>query len=176
MVKLNQKTNVLSRRLIIDKVETYDKKTIATSFNNYVTNVGPKLASSIPNSNNDFKSYLNENEILLSEYNVSEKALEDAFCALKINKSPDFDDISSNVVKNAYHIIKHPLRYIFNLSLKHGEFPEKLKIARTTHVFKSVNVTALNNYRAISVFIIIISRPRSRAWNLQYYAKLHGPS
>ena len=26
------------------------------------------------------------------------------------------------------------------------------------------------------IFIIVISRPRSRAWNLQYYAKLHGPS
>ena len=149
--KVKPKTNVLPRRLIIDKVETYDKKTIATSFNNYFTNVGPKLAS----RNKDFKSYLKENEILLSEYDVSEKELEDAFCSLKINKSPGFDDISSNVVKNAYHIIKHPLRYIFNLSINHGEFPEKLKIARITPVFKSKfksdDVTALNNYRPISV-------------------------
>ena len=109
------------------------------------------MASSIPHSNKDFKSYLKENEILLSEYDVSEKELEDAFCSLKINKSPGFDDISSNVVKNAYHIIKHPLRYIFNLSIKYGEFPEKLKIARITPVFKSDDVTALNNYRPISV-------------------------
>ena len=47
--------------------------------------------------------------------------------------------------------ISKPLCHIFNLSLSTGIFPDKLKIARVTPVFKSGDKCELSNYRPISV-------------------------
>ena len=43
------------------------------------------------------------------------------------------------------------LKHIFNISLAKGVFPDKLKIARVTPIFKKGNNTAVTNYRPISV-------------------------
>ena len=44
-----------------------------------------------------------------------------------------------------------PLKCIFDLSLKSGTFLEKMKVARVTPVFKSVETSLMTNYRPISV-------------------------
>ena len=44
-----------------------------------------------------------------------------------------------------------PLKYIFDLSLNKGTFPEKMKIARVTPVFKYGDTSLMTNYRPISV-------------------------
>ena len=44
-----------------------------------------------------------------------------------------------------------PLMHIFDLSLKNGVFPDKLKIARVTPIFKSGDKEFVSNYRPISV-------------------------
>ena len=44
-----------------------------------------------------------------------------------------------------------PLCHILHLSLSTGIFPDKLKIARVTPVFKSGDKCELSNYRPISV-------------------------
>ena len=41
--------------------------------------------------------------------------------------------------------------FIFNLSLQKGSFPDELKIAKVTPVFKDGDVNELGNYRPISV-------------------------
>ena len=104
------------------------KQNIAESFNKYFSNIGQNLASTIPNSVKHYESYLDFNNSILSEQNLTDKELEDAFCSLKSNKSAGYDDISANVVKNAYQFIQKPLKYIFNLSFEYGEFPNTLKI------------------------------------------------
>ena len=149
--KTKLKNNLLPRRLIINGIESYNKQNIAESFNKYFSNIGQNLASTIPNSVKQYESYLDFNNSILSEQNLTDKELEDAFCSLKSNKSAGYDDISANVVKNAYQFIQKPLKYIFNLSFKYGEFPNKLKIARVAPIFKSGDETSLNNYRPISV-------------------------
>ena len=44
-----------------------------------------------------------------------------------------------------------PLLHIFNQSLQSGIFPDKLKIARVTPLFKNESDSELGNYRLISV-------------------------
>ena len=44
-----------------------------------------------------------------------------------------------------------PLAHIFTLSLKHGVFPEKLKLSRVVPIFKSGNSKDCNNYRPIAL-------------------------
>ena len=70
---------------------------------------------------------------------------------LKINKSPGYDDISFNVVRNCFGPLLKLLMAIFKLSLQKGCFPEELKIARVTPIYKADDVNEIGNYRPISV-------------------------
>ena len=74
-----------------------------------------------------------------------------AFFSLKINKSPGYDEISFNVVKKCFGELCDPLKFIFEISLEKVIFPDDLKIARNTSVFKVGGWSKLGNYRPILV-------------------------
>ena len=141
--------NDLPKRLIHEQVETFDKAVIADNFNKFFVNIGPKLASIIPESSATFESYLNPFNSIMENKNLTLKELHTALS--KSNKSVGFDEISINVVKQVFDVIQSPLCYIFNVSLKHGVFPDKLKIARVTPIFKTGDKFTLSNYRPISI-------------------------
>ena len=84
-----------------------------------------------------------------AKYTVNE--LKEAFVSLKINKSPGYDDISFNVVRNCFGPLLKPLMAIFHLSLQKACFPEDLKIAQVTPIYKADDVNKIGNYRPISV-------------------------
>ena len=54
--KINE--NRLPKKVALGNKEITDQKTIAEQFNEFYVNVGPNLASKIPQNNNDYKSYL----------------------------------------------------------------------------------------------------------------------
>ena len=54
-------------------------------------------------------------------------------------------------MKNCFGELCDPFKYIFNLSLKKGIFPDRVKIAKVTPVFKGGDSVDLSNYRPISV-------------------------
>ena len=58
---------------------------------------------------------------------------------------------SFNVVKKYFAVLHKPLLHILNLSLQTGIFPDKLKIAGVTSLFKGGENYELGNYRPISV-------------------------
>ena len=60
------------------------------------------------------------------------------------------NELSFNVAKNCFGPLLKPLMFIFNLSLQKGSFPDELKIAKVTPVFKADDVNELGNYRPIS--------------------------
>ena len=62
---------------------------------------------------------------------------EEAFKSLKRNKAAGFDDLSSNIIIDAYNSLKNILFRVFKVSIKQGIFPDSLKIAKVTLMFKS---------------------------------------
>ena len=54
--KINE--NRLPKKIALENKEITDQKTIAEKFNEFYVNVGPNIASKIPQNNNDYKSYL----------------------------------------------------------------------------------------------------------------------
>ena len=92
----------------------------------------------------------NYNPIIL-ESELTDEEFQNAFFSLKINKSTGYDDINYNAVKPIFEYILKPLKYIFNLSISTGIFPDGLKIARITPIYKSEDATNMSNYRPISV-------------------------
>lgn len=139
------------KQLIIENELTLQKDKIANKFNDFFINVGPKLAAKIPSSTKTHSSYLDTCDTLMSESELNIKEMRSAFASLQPNKSPGRDDISVNIVKRCYDIIEPSLFYIFSLSLKYGQFPDQLKNARVTPIFKSGENSDVTNYRPISV-------------------------
>ena len=76
---------------------------------------------------------------------------EEAFKSLKRNKAAGFNDLSSNIIIDAYDSLKNILFHVFKVSNQRGVFPDSLKIAKVTPIFKSVDNDNVSNYRPISI-------------------------
>ena len=149
--KTKIKTNNFPRKMKIENEEIYDPAIIADSFNTYFTNIGSNLAAKIPHSEKHFTEYLNQSEVVMTEKELTSEEFESAFKPLKTNKANGYDDINSNVVKDVYKELTEPLFHICKLSIRSGVFPNKMKIAKVTPLFKSDEADLLKNYRPISV-------------------------
>ena len=76
---------------------------------------------------------------------------EEAFKSLKRNKTAAFDDFSSNIIIDAYDSLKNTLFHVFKVSIEQGIFPDSLKIAKVTPIFKSGDKDNVSNYRPVSI-------------------------
>ena len=128
-----------------------DLKTIAEKFNKCFTEIAPNLAKDSDPSSVTFDNYLKTFNANQPELNLTVNELKDAYFSLKLNKSPGYDEISFNVIKTCFGYLHKPLLHIFNQFLQSEFFPDKLKIARGTPLFKSGNDLELENYQPISV-------------------------
>ena len=72
-------------------------------------------------------------------------------CSLYSSKSIGPDGIGPKILKIAAPIITKSLAYILNQSILSGYFPDQLKEARVTPLFKDGFADDPNNYRPISV-------------------------
>ena len=85
-----------------------------------------------------------------------------AFFSSKLNKSP----VSFKVVKKCFGSFHEPL-------IEPGTFPDELKIARLTLLFKNGSNLDLENYTPIS-FLYCFSKIFEKIVNSHLYKHLHG--
>ena len=123
------------KSLNINKEEITDKNVIGETFNKFFINVGSNVADKIPPSSTNFQSYLLNITTVLSDKPLSEKEFKNAFFTLKTNRSTSYN-LYVNVIRNMYHELKIPLMDIFSQSLSTGIFPDKMKIAKVSTIFK----------------------------------------
>ena len=123
------------KRLIVDDLEFFDKKTIAENFNKYFSEIGPKLASKIPYSLISFEHFLHGDNPSLEEKPITDDELIEALQTLKTKKSSGYDEIFSDVFKHISSSIFEPLRYIFSLFTEKGFFPDQLEYFFSISVF-----------------------------------------
>ena len=98
-----------------------------------------------------FDVYLKKVDILQPEYPLSTNELKGVFFSLQTNKSPGHDEISFDVIKSCFGSLSKPLLHTFRLSLEEGIFPDNLKTAKVTSIFKAGDENDFGNYRLISV-------------------------
>ena len=131
-----------------------DKKVIAEKFNDFFVNVGPNLASKIPQQNASPINYLGDsvtNSIFLNQ--LTEKEFDEIFDSLK-KCAPGYDEIGKDILQISLPFTKNPLIYLLNLSLSQGIFPQELKTANVIPLFKSDDPMRFNNYRPVSLLSI----------------------
>ena len=108
-------------------------------------------------------------KIQFGELNFDE--LEETFKSLKWNEAAGFDELSSNIIIDAYDSLKNILFHVFKVSIKQGIFPDSLKIAKVTPIFKSGAKDNVSNYRPISI-LPVFSKVLERIMHNKVYNNL----
>ena len=98
-----------------------------------------------------FDSYITKVYTIIESQLLSINELKDAFFSLKINRSPDHNGVSFNVIKKYFGKFCEPLKYLFNLSIVKRIFPGDLKIAKVTAIYKADSSSNVSNCRPIAV-------------------------
>ena len=149
--KFKKKSANLPRRLTINKVDVYNKLEITNVFNDFFANTGQKLTSRMPKSSKIFETYINKVNTIMDSKPLLINDFKDALFSLKINKSSGVDDVSFNIIKKCFGTLCEPLIYLFQLSLEKGVFPDDLKNAKVTRIYKAGDSSDISNYRSILV-------------------------
>ena len=151
ILNVKAKSNVI-RKIVVDGLVVTDEKEIANHFNNYFCNVASDLAAQIPDATVSPEQYIRINQpnsFYISPVTYNELCY--TVSKLK-NTSQGINYIPTSILKKSIHVIAHPLLYLINLSFRSGVFPDCLKCATVTPVYKnSGSQFELNNNRPISV-------------------------
>ncbi len=129
------------------------KLAIVNHFNEYFTNIGPKLSKLItPPKNKSFHSYLNNKLSHNFQFKHTDaKTVDEIISNLAPKSSSGFDGISTKLLKTIKTVLIAPITLIINQMISTGIFPDKLKIAKVTPIYKKDDETMFTNYRPISL-------------------------
>ena len=144
-----------SKFITENNIELTDCKDIANHFNEFFSNIGSNLASSLPDlgvSPMDFLPPRVGNSFNLTP--VTDKEVQDEIEKLNPKKAVGPFSIPIPILKSIKHLVAEPLKHIFNISFSSGIVPESFKVANITPVFKKGSQINVNNYRPISLLSV----------------------
>lgn len=141
--------------LVVNERHIMDDREKCELFNDFFSNIGGSLASQIPHSERK-NPISNVNRVRESIYLRPSTPNEIAcvISALKTNKAPGPDNIPTNVVKTNALAFSRILNNCFNKMVETGIYPDCLKLAKVTPIFKSGDPSLLDNYRPISTLSV----------------------
>lgn len=131
---------------------------IVEIFNRFFVSIGPQLAGKIDMSQvtHTFGEYLSEPyESSFYWVPISSVEVENVLQNCDTKKSHGHDNLPVKLLVDGACHISQPLAYIFNLSLQSGLFPNSMKIAKVSPVYKKGSKFDPGNYRPISVLPIL---------------------
>jgi Reverse transcriptase (RNA-dependent DNA polymerase) len=138
----------------IDGTKINHETQIADSFNEYFSKIGLKIQNemdTIPTTGN-FKSSLTYSGIHLANFSpTTEEQVLKIIDELKPNVAVGYDGISAKFLKKFSTKLAPRLTSLINICLQIGHFPDTLKKARITPVYKSGSKSNMSNYRPISI-------------------------
>ncbi|XP_065640435.1 uncharacterized protein LOC136073028 [Hydra vulgaris] len=148
-------TNTMPNAIKFENKLITDSNEIAAEFINFFSSIGQNLSNKIPYvDNNSVGEFISSPNSTINFSNLTYNEFEIAFKSLKRNKEIGPDDINGNIVIDSFNEIKDILFKVFKVfkaSITQGSFPNSLKIAKVTPIFKTGDHTNITNYRPISV-------------------------
>ena len=145
------KRDALPNRFLVGGQYIDDPKEIANAFNSYFINIGPSVASHIV-TDVSYKDYLSENHTTTIKMKfVKEEAVDSIINKLKNKTSRGIDGISNQILKIAKAELLRPITFLVNQMIHTGTYPQQLKIAKVTPIFKANDKEQFSNYRPISL-------------------------
>ena len=151
IISMNPKSKQNIKKIVYNNIEYINNLEIADIFNEFYSRIALDLDNEIPNVNStDPLSYFTQNSIpTLYLWPVSFNECNTVICQLK-NVKQNKNSISVQLIKLISCYIAPVICDLINLSFSTGVFPDVLKCAVVTPVFKSGDPCSLQNYRPIS--------------------------
>ena len=167
----NLKSNNFPLEFIVNDQSITDTKDIANHFNNFFSNIGANLSSSIKlhDSNAAFTDYLNnptDHRFTFSQ--INEREVLSIINKLKNKFYREKMEYPINLLKSIKSEISEAIAIIINQSILTGIFPDQLKLAKVKPLYKTGDKSCLNNYRPISL-LPTISKIFERVMYKQLY-------
>ena len=149
------KMNPSVSKLFVNDTEICDPREIAETFNNFFSTIASNLASHIPRTTIDPKSYMN-GSILSSFYlhNVTQVECSRLIKKLK-NTKQDSDSVPIKFIKQYSDVLSPIVCNIINTCFRTGVFPESQKAAVIIPIFKKGTHLNPTNYRPISLLPVL---------------------
>ena len=165
----NKGLNTNSMMLVEDNGIVRNEEIIANIMNNYFTNITTHLklkpTKIDPNANlesiiDTFQNHESVQRIKLANFhsksslkfnNVSELDVKKEILNLSSKKATKKGHIPAKILKSSINIYLSELRILINNCLKEGVFPDDLKLADITPIFKKEDSLNIENYRPISM-------------------------
>lgn len=135
-----------------------DEALMAEEFNSFFASAGRKVADSVQpvqREPTDFLPQLDPPPPTLELLEMSQGKLIKIIDEMDPKTSTDINGLTSKLIKFIKYEIATPLVHLFNLSIKTGKFPSKLKVSRTIPIFKAGDHLSCDNYRPISLLSAI---------------------
>lgn len=138
---------------LINNQQVSNEQTIANNFNLFFSNVGRLLASKINTSSlPNYSTYLsNPVPHTFNLTGLSTDEFTKIVNGFKSKTSMGVDNLSMKLFKKISPCLAQPLTIIINQSFNTGIFPEGLKLAKITPIYKKGCNKLFDNYRPISL-------------------------
>ena len=148
----NIKNDTLPDAFLIDGKLVSDRKQIADALNDFFINIALKMTSSLDTPPKTFDSYLNNTyPAEFSFKSVDRNTVSKAIDSLKSKSTQDVYGLSTELIKMCKHEILDVLTKLINEAIATNHFPDELKIARVSAIYKKDDKRILDNYRPISI-------------------------
>ena len=119
---------------------------------------GKPSAGKVKNSKRKITYYndkITSNSKSIYFYCTTETEIKKLIKNLPNKTSSGYDNISNILLKKLCATITTPLSVIFNLSISNGIFPNKMKLAETTPLYRGKETYYTTNYQPISLLLTI---------------------
>ena len=148
----NRTKTVLNKLKREDKTFAENPKEIADMLNSYFVNVGPKLAEKLPPTQIPFESFLSSSPAdSLRLHNTDSEEVFKEIISFSSSNCEDPVKISPKIYKLGARSMSNILPNFINRCFSEGYFPDCLKLARVTPIFKEGDTTVCSNWRPISI-------------------------
>ena len=143
---------------MVNGIKVNKAKEIANSFGEFYSQLGSELASKIVPGTTSIDYYTSHipqqlNSFVMRSTTVPE--IEQLINQLPNKSSHGHDEISNQMLKSLCKSISFPLCNIFNDSIRNGIFPNMMKQAEVTPLYKGKEMDMRINYRPISLLTTI---------------------